>query len=86
MALAQILQAIASLAVILALLALAGWAGRRQMARGGLAGGASPSALRLRATLALDPRRRLHLVETDHGVALVLTGGTHDQIFAWPLG
>ena len=86
MSLAQVLQAIASLTIILALLALAGWAGRRQIARAGLDAGMSPAALRLRATLALDPRRRLHLVETDHGVALVLTGGTHDQIFAWPRG
>ena len=42
------------------------------------------SALRLRATLALDTRRRLHLVETDAGSVLVLTGGTTDCMLRWP--
>ena len=81
----QILQAVASLAAVVACVALAGWAARRQLARGGHVPGATHPALRLRATLALDPRRRLHLVETDHGSALVLTGGTRDQILPWPI-
>jgi hypothetical protein len=41
-------------------------------------------ALRLRATLALDTRRRLHLVETEVGCVLILTGGATDCLLPWP--
>jgi flagellar protein FliO/FliZ len=43
-----------------------------------------PGALRVRATLALDTRRRLHLVETEAGSVLVLTGGASDCLLPWP--
>ena len=41
------------------------------------------AVIRLRGTLALDTRRRLHLVEADGRHALVLTGGAQDVLLAW---
>jgi flagellar biogenesis protein FliO len=75
-----LLQAVASLAAVLALILLAGWAARRR----GLAPGTNPQALRLAATLALDTNRRLHLVQTEAGPVLVLTGGSADRLLPWP--
>jgi flagellar protein FliO/FliZ len=43
-------------------------------------------AIRLRDTLALDARRRLHLVEVDGRQALVLTGGGQDVLLPWDSG
>lgn len=79
MALGQIAASLAALAAILALIVLAG-----RLARTRLMSQSTTAALRLRASLALDTRRRLHLVETDAGAVLVLTGGTRDQLLAWP--
>jgi flagellar protein FliO/FliZ len=75
-----LLRAAASLAavVIMALLA-----GRLVRARLRLPP-QQPGALRLRATLALDTRRRLHLVETEAGPVLILTGGGSDSLLPWP--
>jgi flagellar biogenesis protein FliO len=74
-------EAVAALVAVLAMIVLAGRVARL---RTGQAGG-SP-ALRLRATLALDTRRRLHLVETDSGQVLVLTGGGSDRLLPWRSG
>jgi flagellar biogenesis protein FliO len=74
----QALQAGASLVAVLALVLLAGAAARKRWP-----GAAIPQdshALRLRATLVLDARRRLYLVESPAGAALILTGGGRDQI------
>jgi flagellar biogenesis protein FliO len=76
------LQAAASLVAVLAVVLLAGLAARR--AWPGAVPAHDASALRLRATLALDARRRLHLVDTAQGAALVLTGGTADLIVLLP--
>jgi hypothetical protein len=93
-----VLQAAASLAAVLALIALVGLAARArlQAARLGVGPGnglgsspgnglgSRPGALRLCATLAIDSRRRLHLVQTEHGQVLILTGGPTDQMAACP--
>jgi flagellar biogenesis protein FliO len=76
---AAMAEAAAALVAVLAMIVLAG-----RVARGRLGAAGGSPALRLRATLALDTRRRLHLVETDGGAVLVLTGGTGDQILPWP--
>ena len=76
----SVLQAAFSLAAVLALVLLTGWAARRRLP----AAGTDPSALRLAATLRLDAQRRLHLVETAGGQLLVLTGGGADRMLAWP--
>lgn len=75
-----LLQAASSLLAVLALVLLAGRAARGR----GLAPGADPAVLRLSATLALDTRRRLHLVHVPGGNVLLLTGGANDNIMAWP--
>jgi flagellar biogenesis protein FliO len=73
----MMVQGGAALAVVLALILLAARLARRHgVARAAL----DPAALRLRATLALDARRRLHLVDIAGGAALILTGGDHDQV------
>jgi flagellar biogenesis protein FliO len=72
-----IAQASLALAAVVALALLAGLGARRVWpgpARG------QDGALRLRATLALDARRRLHLLDTPGGAVLVLTGGTADHM------
>ncbi len=45
---------------------------------------ATQSAFRRVGSFALDPRRRLHLIEIDGQRALVLTGGANDFLIAWP--
>jgi flagellar protein FliO/FliZ len=75
-----LLQAIASLAAVIALVLLAGYAARlRTPTRS-----ANPQSLHLTATLALDARRRLHLIHAPGGAALVLTGGPNDTLLPWP--
>ena len=75
-----LLRAAASLAAVVVMAMLAG---RLLRARLSLPS-PQPGALRLRATLALDTRRRLHLVETDAGTVLILTGGATDCMLPWP--
>jgi flagellar biogenesis protein FliO len=76
------LREAAALATVLGLVVLAGAAARRSGTAAALAPGSG--ALRLRARLALDARRRLHLVDTPAGAVLVLTGGSQDRIMALP--
>ena len=45
---------------------------------------AATSTLTLAGQLALDGRRRLHLVSCGSGQVLVLTGGVTDVMLAWP--
>jgi flagellar biogenesis protein FliO len=75
-----LLQAVASLVAVLALVLLAGYAARLRAPTHT----ADPHALQLAATLALDARRRLHLVHAPGGAALVLTGGLNDTQLPWP--
>ena len=75
-------QAGAALCVVVALVLLAGRVARRNWP--GAAKPPEPGALRLRATLSLDARRRVHLLDTPGGAVLVLTGGTNDLAFAMP--
>ncbi len=79
---AALLQAGAALGTVLALVALAGMAARRF--RPIPDGTSQNDALRIRATLALDARRRLHLLHTPAGPVLVLTGGAQDRLVVLP--
>ena len=72
------LQDGAALVTVIALVLLTGYAARRGAAAAALPPGSG--LLRLRARLALDARRRLHLVETPCGAVLVLTGGGQDLL------
>lgn len=80
MQISWMLQAGASLVAVLALVMLAG----RAMRLRGPAAGADPLALRLTASVALDSRRRLHMVQAPGGAVLLLTGGANDQMLPWP--
>ncbi len=82
------LLALPSLALVLGLIWLAGHAIRRGWIRlpgGGprMSGGPAPP-LAIVQTLAIDTRRRLHLVRCEGGHVLLLTGGTHDALLGWP--
>jgi flagellar protein FliO/FliZ len=76
----SLILAMLSLAAVLGLI----W-GAQRLARGRLAallpkpGG----RLALVQSLALDPRRRLHLVACDGRQLLVLTGGGQDVVVGW---
>jgi hypothetical protein len=77
-----ILPAVASLAAVILLILLVA-RGARLLPALQQQGGA-PGLLTLRGSLALDTRRRLHLVEADGRLALVLTGGTSDVVIGLP--
>jgi flagellar biogenesis protein FliO len=78
----QILVAVLSLAAVLLLIVALSWLLRRAPA---LLPATPPGAgLHLRATLRLDPRRRLYLVEAGGHQALVLTGGTSEVVVPLP--
>ncbi len=79
----QLLVAALSLAAVLLLIAAIAWLLRRAP---GLLPAAAPqcAVLHLRATLRLDPRRRLYLVEAEGHQALVLTGGASETIVPLP--
>jgi flagellar protein FliO/FliZ len=78
--LASILTAIAALIAVLALIWLAG-----RMARStGIARRAAPGgSLAVLDVLALDARRRLHLIKCDDRRVVLLTGGGHDLVVGW---
>ena len=76
----SILTAIAALVAVLGLILLAGRAARI----GGIARRpASGGALSVQDVLALDARRRLHLVVCDGRRVLLLTGGAQDVVIGW---
>lgn len=83
MTFSSLLLAFVALAVVLGLIWLA-----QHLARIGLlrlpqpATAGSPRLARV-ATLALDPRRRLHLVACDGRMVVLLTGGPHDLVVGW---
>ena len=75
-----IFTAFAALAAVLALIWLAGRAARfGGMARRPATGG----VLAVQDVLALDARRRLHLVTCDGRRVLLLTGGSQDLVVGW---
>ncbi|OJY63977.1 MAG: hypothetical protein BGP12_15620 [Rhodospirillales bacterium 70-18] len=84
-------MAFAALAVVLGLIWLAQLLARGGVARGGLArgvqarllGGTGDARLAVARTLALDPRRRLHLVRCEGRQVLLLTGGAQDIVVGW---
>ena len=76
----SLLTAIAALIAVLGLIWLAGRMARfGGMARRPAAGG----ALAVRDVLALDARRRLHLIRCGERRMLLLTGGTQDIVVGW---
>jgi flagellar protein FliO/FliZ len=76
----SVLTAIAALIAVVALIWLVG-----RMARfGGMARRpASGGALAVQDVLALDARRRLHLVKCGDRRVLLLTGGAQDVVVGW---
>jgi flagellar protein FliO/FliZ len=79
--LASLLIALLALAVVLGLILLA-----QRLARFTGLIPKSGGRLQLEETLALDPRRRLHLVACDGRHVLLLTGGGQDQVIGWLSG
>jgi flagellar protein FliO/FliZ len=76
---ATLLTAVAALAAVLALIWLAG-----RMARfGGMARRPVDGMLTVQDVIALDSRRRLHLIKCEERRVLVLTGGTQDVVVGW---
>ena len=80
----SILTAIGSLAAVIALI----WLAQRFVRSAGLAGSRPAQARRLvlREALALDTRRRLHLVSCDGRDVLLMTGGATDVVVGWARG
>jgi len=79
-----------ALASVLALILVLSWVRRsfaswvrRSFAPAALQGRKS-GLLVIHETLAIDARRRLHLVEVKGTQALLLTGGSSDILTAWP--
>ena len=79
-AFAQAAGAAAALSVVLLLIVLAA-RGARLLPLAGA--NRASGVVRLHGTLALDTKRRLHLIEADGRQALVLTGGGQDVLLAW---
>ena len=78
------LQSIATAcAALLAVLALI-WVASRAARLGGIAARRNPTGLlKVQETVALDPRRRLHLLGCDGRRVLLLTGGGQDIVVGW---
>ena len=70
----------------LALLGVLGliWLAQRCMQRGPWIRGATVGRLRMVQSLAIDPRRRVVLLECDGREIVVLTGGANDLLLAGP--
>jgi flagellar protein FliO/FliZ len=81
MSFSTVLLPVLALAAVLGLIWLAQWVVRC----GALRRLAPAQAGRLGhvQTLALDPRRRLHLIRCDGRHVLLLTGGGHDLVVGW---
>jgi flagellar protein FliO/FliZ len=78
----NIALAAAALAAVLALI----WLAQRAVRAAGLAAPRSQAGsgrLAVVQALALDPRRRLHLVRCDGRHLLLLTGGGSDVVVGW---
>ena len=76
----SIVTAIAALAAVLALIWLAG---RLARVRGIAQRPATGRLLSVEDVLALDARRRLHLVKCGQRRVLLLTGGAQDIVVGW---
>ncbi len=74
------IEALASLAAVLALVLAAGWLARTSSFARPLPKG--QSRLRILEVLPLDPRRRLVLVQCDDRCLVLLTG-PQDQVVGW---
>ncbi|MBV8400255.1 MAG: flagellar biosynthetic protein FliO [Acetobacteraceae bacterium] len=76
-----LLTALAALAAVLALI----WAAQRVARLAGLTSARPASGRRLAVeeAVALDPRRRIHLIRCDERQVLVLTGGAQDVVLGW---
>ncbi|MBU6499024.1 MAG: flagellar biosynthetic protein FliO [Rhodospirillales bacterium] len=83
MSILSLLLALLSLGAVLALVVLAGRLARAGGLAARISGAAGDGRLRLVQSLALDPRRRLHLVQCDGRCALLLTGGAQDVVVGW---
>jgi flagellar biogenesis protein FliO len=81
MPLSDILSATGALALVIGLIVLLRF-GTRFIAARRPRNGATP--LWLAGQLALDGRRRLHLVQCGASQVLLLTGGASDVMLAWP--
>lgn len=82
MTLQSTLLACAALVLVLGLV----WLAQRAARWGGLAparGPAQGNRISLIQGLALDPRRRLHLIRCDDREVLLLTGGGQDVVVGW---
>ena len=77
---ATLLTALAALAVVLGLVWLAARAARLAGLGPRTGGG---RMLNVVDSVALDPRRRLHLVACAEGRVLLLTGGSADLVVGW---
>ena len=74
----SVVSALGALGFVLALI----WAGQAVMRRRGRTGGAG-RRLHLAESLALDAKRRLHLISCDGRWLLLQTGGPQDQVIGW---
>lgn len=81
--LSSLQSAATALAALLAVLALIWLASRAARSSGVAARRQTGRSLAVDDTLALDPRRRLHLVRCDGGRVLLLTGGAQDLVVGW---
>ncbi len=82
-AIAPMLTAIVALAVVLALIWVAGRLARASGLGLRRAVGRAGRTLGIEETLALDPRRRLLLVRCEERRVLLLTGGSTDLVVGW---
>jgi flagellar protein FliO/FliZ len=76
----SILLALLSLVAVLGLILAAGRVARTGLLARRLPGGGRISLVQV---VALDPRRRLHLVSCDGRHVLLLTGGGQDLVVGW---
>jgi flagellar protein FliO/FliZ len=75
----SILIAGGALAAVLGLI----WLAQRTARLGGVGKFRAGARLGVQETMALDPRRRLHLVRCDDRSVLLLTGGPQDVVVGW---
>jgi len=68
---------------LIGVLVLIGLLGRLLQATGWRATPRTGRSLIVRETIALDPRRRLHLIECADRQVIILTGGNHDLVVGW---
>lgn len=68
---------------LIAVLLLFGGGARVVRARGWVGSAQPGSALAVRESLALDAKRRLHLVQCGERRVVLLTGGTQDIVVGW---